>query len=272
MSFDFSFFTMWAFLICLQKFGTSLQPIRNFSPCWPFHLWQQSWLGRMYGWRSRCYFIPFIFGALRFKDSQAVVSAGRALCHAKRVKYPGFSLTKLYPSLARSMSFSKPCTLKKWQILSAKPWTKTWICWLMKSWMSARQRYGRICLCRQTPYLCLWTRAIASYHENLVLDLTYNVENLVDMREMIVNKMESDRALMVRMFLKVGQKEINFIWHISALIGFVFGILQMAIFWFVPQHWQCHFLPRFGGCWPTGLPYGWYLIQLSRIIIVIPNF
>lgn len=56
--------------------------------------------------------------------------------------------------------------------------------------------------------------------KNLVLDLTYNVENLVDMREMIVNKMESDRALMVRMFLKVGQKEINFIWHISALIGF----------------------------------------------------
>ena len=42
--------------------------------------------------------------------------------------------------------------------------------------------------------------------KNLVLDLTYNVENLVDMREMIVNKMESDRALMVRMFLKVGQK------------------------------------------------------------------
>ena len=37
--------------------------------------------------------------------------------------------------------------------------------------------------------------------KKLVLDLNANVENLVDMREMIVNKMESDRALMVRMFL-----------------------------------------------------------------------
>lgn len=82
--------------------------------------------------------------------------------------------------------------------------------------------------------------------KSLVLDLTYHVEDLVDMREMIVNKMESDRALMVRMFLKVGQKEINFIWHISALIGFVFGIVQMAIFWFVPQHWT---VPFFAAIW-----------------------
>lgn len=84
--------------------------------------------------------------------------------------------------------------------------------------------------------------------KKLVLDLTANVENLVDMREMIVNKMESDRALMVRMFLKVGQKEINFIWHISALIGFVFGIVQMAIFWFVPQHWTVPFFAAIWGC------------------------
>ena len=93
--------------------------------------------------------------------------------------------------------------------------------------------------------------------KQLVLDLTANVENLVDMREMIVNKMESDRALMVRMFLKVGQKEINFIWHISALIGFIFGIVQMAIFWFVPQHWT---VPFFAAIW--GLLTNWIAIWM----------
>jgi hypothetical protein len=36
--------------------------------------------------------------------------------------------------------------------------------------------------------------------------------------------MENDRAMMVRMFLRVGQKEINFIWHISAAIGLFFGM------------------------------------------------
>ena len=40
----------------------------------------------------------------------------------------------------------------------------------------------------------------------LVTELTMNVESLVDMREMVVSQMEGDRRLMVRMFLKVGQK------------------------------------------------------------------
>jgi uncharacterized membrane protein YheB (UPF0754 family) len=76
---------------------------------------------------------------------------------------------------------------------------------------------------------------------DVVNELTFNVENLVDMREMVVNKMESDRALMVQMFLRVGQKEINFIWHISAIIGLFFGLLQMFIFLVVPWHWTIVF-------------------------------
>lgn len=82
--------------------------------------------------------------------------------------------------------------------------------------------------------------------QSLVTDLTYHVEDLVDMRQMIVNKMESDRRLMVNMFLKVGQKEINFIWHISALIGLIFGVIQMFIFLVVPQHWT---VPFFAAIW-----------------------
>ncbi|MGP4714421.1 MULTISPECIES: hypothetical protein [unclassified Psychrobacter] len=82
--------------------------------------------------------------------------------------------------------------------------------------------------------------------QSLVTDLTYHVEDLVDMRQMIVNKMESDRRLMVNMFLKVGQKEIDFIWHISALIGLVFGVIQMFIFLVVPQHWT---VPFFAAIW-----------------------
>ena len=77
--------------------------------------------------------------------------------------------------------------------------------------------------------------------EDLVVDLTLNVELLVDMREMVVSQMENDRHLMVRMFLKVGQKEINFIWHISALIGIVFGIFQMIVWFVIPWHWTVPF-------------------------------
>lgn len=85
-----------------------------------------------------------------------------------------------------------------------------------------------------------------SIMKSLVIDLTNNVENLVNMRQMIVRTMESDRRLMVNMFLKVGQKEIDYIWHISALIGFIFGIIQMFIYLIVPQHWT---VPFFAAIW-----------------------
>ncbi len=76
---------------------------------------------------------------------------------------------------------------------------------------------------------------------DLVTELTLNVESLVNMREMVVRQMEGDRLHMVRMFLKVGQKEINFIWHISALIGMFFGIFQMIVWFVVPWHWTVPF-------------------------------
>ena len=47
--------------------------------------------------------------------------------------------------------------------------------------------------------------------------------------------------MMVRMFLRVGQKEINFIWHISAAIGLFFGIIQMGVWLVVPWHWTLVF-------------------------------
>ncbi|WP_218689518.1 hypothetical protein [Psychrobacter sp. BF1] len=93
--------------------------------------------------------------------------------------------------------------------------------------------------------------------QSLVTDLTYHVEDLVDMRQMIVNKMESDRRLMVNMFLKVGQHEINFIWHISALIGLIFGVIQMFIFLVVPVHWT---VPFFAAVW--GLLTNWIAIWM----------
>lgn len=80
----------------------------------------------------------------------------------------------------------------------------------------------------------------------LVLDLTYHVEELVDMRRMIVARMEADRRLMVDMFLRIGKQEIKFIWKVSAVIGFGFGIVQMVLFYLVPQHWT---VPFFATLW-----------------------
>ncbi|OTG87551.1 hypothetical protein B9T31_03355 [Acinetobacter sp. ANC 4558] len=93
--------------------------------------------------------------------------------------------------------------------------------------------------------------------KDLVTDLILNVESLVNMREMVVSRMEGDRRLMVRMFLKVGQKEINFIWHVSALIGMCFGFVQMAIWLIVPWHWT---VPFWAAIW--GLLTNWIAIWM----------
>ena len=84
-------------------------------------------------------------------------------------------------------------------------------------------------------------KQVPAIMDGLVTELTFNVESLVDMRQMVVSQMENDRAMMVRMFLRVGQKEINFIWHISAAIGLFFGIIQMGVWLVVPWHWTLVF-------------------------------
>ncbi|PTQ88185.1 hypothetical protein [Agitococcus lubricus] len=100
-------------------------------------------------------------------------------------------------------------------------------------------------------------KQIPSIMESLVTELTFNVENLVDMRQMVVSQMENDRALMVRMFLRVGQKEIDYIWHMSFWIGLFFGFVQMVIWLFVPWHWTIVF---WAGLW--GLLTNWIAIWM----------
>lgn len=75
----------------------------------------------------------------------------------------------------------------------------------------------------------------------LIKDITAHIESLVDIKEMIVTQMESDRKLMVSMFLKVGKKEVDFIWNVSFFIGMFFGLVQMFVWLIVPWHWTLVF-------------------------------
>lgn len=100
-------------------------------------------------------------------------------------------------------------------------------------------------------------KQVPNIMENLVTELTFSVEELVDMRDMVVKQMENDRALMVRMFLRVGQKEIDYIWHMSFWIGLFFGFVQMLVWLVVPWHWTLVF---WAGLW--GLLTNWIAIWM----------
>jgi uncharacterized membrane protein YheB (UPF0754 family) len=64
----------------------------------------------------------------------------------------------------------------------------------------------------------------------LMQDIKTNITDLLDLRAMVVEELESDRDLLNQIFLRVGEKEFRFIERSGLYFGFFFGVWQMAIF------------------------------------------
>jgi uncharacterized membrane protein YheB (UPF0754 family) len=84
--------------------------------------------------------------------------------------------------------------------------------------------------------------------DGLMRDIGENVSDLIDLRSMVVTHMESDRALVVRIFQEVGSEEIAFVVSASFWLGLFFGLVQMVLWCQIPWRWG---LPIYGatlGC------------------------
>ncbi|MDP2227564.1 MAG: hypothetical protein Q8J78_08825 [Moraxellaceae bacterium] len=86
-------------------------------------------------------------------------------------------------------------------------------------------------------------RQVPAIMDGLVRDLGENIEDLIDLRGMVVRQMEADKALVVRVFQDVGDREIAFIVTSSFWIGFALGLVQMVLWYFYPSDWG---LPIYG--------------------------
>lgn len=86
-------------------------------------------------------------------------------------------------------------------------------------------------------------RAIPEVMDNVVDDISKNVEDLVDLKHMISSQMREDKALMVKMFREVGDPEFRFVINSGIYFGFLFGLLQVPIFIYFPGNWV---MPFFG--------------------------
>ncbi|MBA3979391.1 MAG: hypothetical protein C0462_02200 [Alcanivorax sp.] len=86
-------------------------------------------------------------------------------------------------------------------------------------------------------------RAIPEIMDNVVDDISKNVEDLVDLKHMISSQMREDKALMVKMFREVGDPEFRFVINSGIYFGFLFGLLQVPIFIYFPGNWV---MPFFG--------------------------
>jgi len=79
--------------------------------------------------------------------------------------------------------------------------------------------------------------------DNLMAEIGENIENLLDFKDMIVRHLTGDKALLNRLFLESGKAEFVFIVRSGFYFGFLFGLVQLAVWIVYPVWWV---LPFFG--------------------------
>jgi len=93
--------------------------------------------------------------------------------------------------------------------------------------------------------------------DDLVRDIAAEIEELVDFREMLVETLEADRSLLNRLFLDSGRAEFKLIIRSGLYFGFLFGLVQLAV-WSVHKSWWV--LPTFGLF--VGAATNWFAINI----------
>ena len=97
--------------------------------------------------------------------------------------------------------------------------------------------------------------------DNLVEDISDNIEDLLDIKGMVIDRLARDKQLLNRIFLECGQVEFRFIVNSGLYFGFLFGLVQMAVWYVYPSWWV---LPFFG------LLVGWATNWIALNVIFRP--
>ncbi|MGE0326869.1 MAG: DUF445 domain-containing protein [Polyangiaceae bacterium] len=68
-------------------------------------------------------------------------------------------------------------------------------------------------------------------------DLKQNINQVVDLEEVVTKAILEDKTLVTQLFLEVGAKEFKFIERSGAYFGFLFGLIQLAVWLVYPAWW-----------------------------------
>jgi uncharacterized membrane protein YheB (UPF0754 family) len=91
--------------------------------------------------------------------------------------------------------------------------------------------------------------------------LTDEIEEILDLKRMAVDALMADKAFINTIFLECGREEFRFIERSGITFGFLFGLLQMAVWFFYKEAWV---LPA------MGLLVGWATNFLALRLIFSP--
>lgn len=66
-------------------------------------------------------------------------------------------------------------------------------------------------------------------------DIKANASKIFDIKQMAIDALVKDRALLVEMFQKIGRREFTFVLHVAAVMGAVLGVIQLILFQYMQQ-------------------------------------
>ncbi len=93
--------------------------------------------------------------------------------------------------------------------------------------------------------------------QDLMRDVDQQVEQLVDLRELVVRRLVDNPILLNRLFLECGEREFRFIIRSGFWFGLLFGFVQLAVWIVHPAAWV---LPVFGLF--VGLATNWIALNI----------
>lgn len=91
----------------------------------------------------------------------------------------------------------------------------------------------------------------------LLRELVERVEEVLDLKHMLIERLDRDKDLLNRLFLEAGSEEFRFILRSGFYFGFLFGLVQLAV-WVVHPAWWV--LPLFGAA--VGYATNWLALQM----------
>lgn len=73
--------------------------------------------------------------------------------------------------------------------------------------------------------------------EEMMADMKTDIKELLNLKALAIDKLTEDKALINQIFLGVGKQEFRFIEQSGFYFGFLFGLVQMLIFYFYNPWW-----------------------------------
>jgi len=63
----------------------------------------------------------------------------------------------------------------------------------------------------------------------VIQDLKENINTIIDIKQMAIDVLIENKPLLVEMFQRIGKREFTFIQHVAAVMGGIFGVMQMLM-------------------------------------------